>query len=142
MQVIGTLSGLDPDLYDTLAFSLATGLAITICSTSTGLRCVPTILSTTKPALVYSVTVRVTDSGGLTFDKQFTITIVDLPELAQVSRSRRCSSQRSLVKQMVLTFDGALTIATGAFAVDKLGTGGGSVTTAYTVVVNGASQTV
>ncbi len=44
--------------------------------------------------------------------------------------------------QMVLTFDGALTIATGAFCGRQIRDGGGSVTTAYTVVVNGASQTV
>ncbi len=42
----------------------------------------------------------------------------------------------------MVTFDGAVTIAPGAFVVDRLGTGGGTVSTTATTTINGSGQTV
>ena len=90
----------------------------------------------------YSVRIKSTDQGGLMIEKSLTITVVDLPELVGPAVIGDGTNQRSLVKQLVLTFDGAVTIASGAFLVDKLGAGGGGVTTNYAVATNGLGQTV
>ncbi|MBL8813567.1 MAG: cadherin domain-containing protein, partial [Planctomycetaceae bacterium] len=78
--VIGTLSGTDPDAGDTLTFSLPAGLgdnaAFNVSGTS--LRANTSFDFETKNS--YSVTVRVTDAGGLSFDKQFTISVTDVNE--------------------------------------------------------------
>ncbi|MBL8810286.1 MAG: cadherin domain-containing protein, partial [Planctomycetaceae bacterium] len=78
--VIGTLSGTDPDTGDTLTFSLAAGLgdnaAFNVSGTS--LRANASFDFEMKNS--YSVTVRVTDAGGLSFDKQFTISVTDVNE--------------------------------------------------------------
>ncbi len=90
----------------------------------------------------YSVRVRATDVGGLSVDKSLTLAVVDLAELSAPVQIGDGTAQRSSVKNLRVTFDGAIVIASGAFVVDKLGTGGGAVTTTHTAVVNGSGQTV
>ena len=78
--VIGTLSATDPDAGNTFTFNLPSGVgdnaAFNISGTS--LRANASFDFETKNS--YSVTVRVTDAGGLTFDKQFTVTITNVNE--------------------------------------------------------------
>ena len=80
--VVGTLSGTDPDAGQnaTLAFSLPAGIndnaAFNISGTS--LRANAPFDLETKSS--YLVTVRATDSGTLTFDKQFTINVTNVNE--------------------------------------------------------------
>ncbi len=52
------------------------------------------------------------------------------------------TSQRSTIRQVVVTFDGAITFDAGAFAINKRGAGGGSVNTAINATTNAQNQTV
>ncbi|CFX14665.1 Cadherin [Syntrophomonas zehnderi OL-4] len=78
--VVGTLAGTDPDAGDTLTFSLPAGSgdngSFAIDGNSLKLAAVPDYEAKSS----YAVTVRATDQGGLTYDKQFTITITDVNE--------------------------------------------------------------
>ena len=82
---VGTLSSTDPDSADTFTYSLVIG----------GLSCPGTdnasfsisgdVLETAavfdyETQNSYTICIRTTDSGGLTFDKQFTILVIDLDE--------------------------------------------------------------
>ncbi len=90
----------------------------------------------------YSIRVRSTEAGGSFIEQTFTISVIDMPEMVGAATIGDGTSQRSLVKQMVATFDGAVTIGTGAFTVDKLGAGGGAVATSVATTTNGLGQTV
>ncbi len=62
--VIGTLSGLDPDLYDTLAFSLPTGLSNNNLFNINGTSLRANNSFNYEVGTSLPVTVRVTDSAG------------------------------------------------------------------------------
>ncbi len=53
----------------------------------------------------YSIRVRATDQGGLPIEKAITISILDLPELISGPIIGDGTAQRSIIKQMVVTFD-------------------------------------
>ena len=82
-SVVGTLTGSDPDFGNAalLVFSLppsgADNAAFTIVGRQLQIRNSPDF--ETKPS--YSIVIRTTDPGGLTFDQAFTITIIDVPEI-------------------------------------------------------------
>ncbi len=79
--VVGTLSGADPDAGQsaTLVFSLpALNDNASFNISGTSLRANASFDFETKST--YTVTVRATDSGALTFDKQFTITVINVNE--------------------------------------------------------------
>jgi hypothetical protein len=80
--VVGTLGAVDPDAGDTAAFSLVTGTGDT---DNASFAIVGSALQTgavfdyeTKNS--YSIRVQVTDAGGLTFEKAFTITVSNVNE--------------------------------------------------------------
>jgi hypothetical protein len=75
-SVIGSLAALDPDFGDTATFTL-TNNAGGLFSTSGSNLIVASSLSGVTTA-AQQITVRATDAGGLTFDKQFTITITGI----------------------------------------------------------------
>ncbi|MDB5389166.1 MAG: cya 3 [Planctomycetaceae bacterium] len=79
---IGTLSSTDPDSGDTFMYSLASGTGNTdnglFTIVGNELRTVGSLNFESKPIL--SIRIRTTDQGGLTFDKQFTITVTDVNE--------------------------------------------------------------
>ncbi len=81
-STVGTFSTVDPDTNDTFTYSLVTGTgstdnaAFTIVNNQLQINNYPDF--ETKPS--YSIRVRTTDSGGLTFEKVFTITVNNLPE--------------------------------------------------------------
>jgi methionine-rich copper-binding protein CopC len=74
---VGTLSSTDPDAGDTFTYDFATGTGDTDNASFTidgdTLKTNDTFDFETKSS--YSILVKTTDSGGLSFDKQFTITI-------------------------------------------------------------------
>ncbi|MFO0938920.1 MAG: choice-of-anchor Q domain-containing protein [Gemmataceae bacterium] len=82
--VIGTLSGTDPDAGDTLAFSLPSGVGdnAEFNISRNQLRANASFDFELKNS--YSVTVRVTDAAGLTFDKAFTITVNNVNETPSI----------------------------------------------------------
>jgi hypothetical protein len=81
-STVGTLSSTDADTSNTFTYTLVAGAgstdntAFSITGNSLTINASPDF--ETKSS--YSVRIRTTDQGGLTFDKQFTITINDLAE--------------------------------------------------------------
>ena len=143
-STIGSLATVDSDVADLFTYTLVSGAGDTDNSSfaisGSNLRTAAALNFETKSN--YSVRVRSTDQGGLTFEKSFTISVVDLAEFSAPVRIGDGTNQRTSVKNVVVTFDGAVTIAPGAFVVDKLGVGGGAVTTSDAAVLNGSGQTV
>ncbi|WHZ26464.1 MAG: hypothetical protein OJF51_001259 [Nitrospira sp.] len=80
--VVGTITGTDPDSGDTQSYSLTdTAGGRFAIDRATGVLTVANgSLLDYESAPSHSVTVRVTDSGGLTYDKTFTITLTDVNE--------------------------------------------------------------
>ena len=142
---IGSLITTDPNPGNTFSYALVTGAGSTNNSLFTidatgNLKSTAAFNFESNNSL--SIRVRTTDQGGLFFEKSFAINVIDLPEMMGGAVIGDGSAQRSLVKQMVVTFDGPITIDAGAFAVNKRGAGGGSVTTTINSTVNGQNQTV
>ncbi|MDV2998799.1 MAG: hypothetical protein N5P05_000405 [Chroococcopsis gigantea SAG 12.99] len=80
--VIGNFSSIDPDSGDTFAYSLVDGIGSTDNSTfsisGSGLKINSSPDFETQPA--YSIRVKTTDAGGLSFEKVLTIDVNDLNE--------------------------------------------------------------
>ena len=83
---VGTLSATDVDAGDTFTYTLVSGTGDTDNASFTidgnTLKTAAVFDYETKSS--YSVRVRVTDAGGLTFEKVFTITVTDLDEVSPV----------------------------------------------------------
>ena len=88
----------------------------------------------------YLIRVRATDQGGSQIEKAMTISIVDLPELISGPVIGDGTAQRSIVNQLVVTFDQAVTIGAGAFVVTQRG--GGVVTSSAAGISNAQGQFV
>ncbi len=69
-------------------------------------------------------------------------TVIDLPELATSGGVvvGNGSAQRSTIRSLTVTFEGAVTIASGAFALVKRGSEGGSVTTTAVPALNSSGK--
>jgi autotransporter-associated beta strand protein len=80
--VVGTLSATDPDAIKTFTYSLVSGTGSTdnasFSIVGTSLRTAGSFNFEAKNS--YSIRVRVTDQGGLTFEKAFTISVTDVNE--------------------------------------------------------------
>jgi hypothetical protein len=76
--LVGTLTGTDPDAGDTLTFSLTDAAAGHFSIDNNNLVVAGPLDFETAPS--FDVTVRATDSGGLTFDQTFTITVTNVNE--------------------------------------------------------------
>jgi gliding motility-associated-like protein len=79
---VGTLSATDADTGDTFTYALVSGTGSTdnasFSISGASLRTAAVFDFETKPS--YSVRVRVTDAGGLTYEKALTITVTDVNE--------------------------------------------------------------
>ncbi|MBA5869951.1 MAG: tandem-95 repeat protein, partial [Nitrospira sp. CR2.1] len=77
--VVGTVSGTDPDTGDTKTYSLTdtAGGRFAINSSTGQITVADGSLLNYEIATSHNVTVRVTDSGGLTYDETFTITVTN-----------------------------------------------------------------
>ncbi|MEK6787011.1 MAG: DUF4347 domain-containing protein [Nitrospirota bacterium] len=80
--VVGTVSGTDPDSGDTKSYSFtdSAGGRFAINSVTGELTVADGTLLDYESAGSHSVTVRVTDSGGLTYDETFTINLTNVNE--------------------------------------------------------------
>ena len=80
-SVVGTLQGVvDPDAGDTHTFSLVDDAGGRFQLVGATLQVANAALLDFEDATSHAVTVRVTDAGGLTYDKTFTIDITDVNE--------------------------------------------------------------
>jgi VCBS repeat-containing protein len=80
--VVGSLSDTDPDTGDSAAFTLLDDAGGRFAISGDTLVVANGALLDFEQNTSHSVTVRVTDSGGLTFDKAFTIAIADVDDTA------------------------------------------------------------
>jgi hypothetical protein len=80
--IVGTVTGTDPDTGDTQTYSLtdSAGGRFAINSATGQITVADGSLLNYEAAASHSVTVRVTDSGGLTYDETFTINLTDVNE--------------------------------------------------------------
>ena len=78
--VVGTISGTDPDAGDTKTYSFtdSAGGRFAINSSTGQITVADSSLLNYEAATSHSVTVRVTDGGGLTYDETFTINLTDI----------------------------------------------------------------
>ncbi len=83
-SAIGTASGVDIDAADTFTFSLTNnaGGRFAIDSGTGAITVANTSLLNYEAATSHSITVRVMDASGSTFDKNFTINVTDINEFA------------------------------------------------------------
>ena len=143
-STVGNLTTVDSDAADQFIYTLVSGVGdndnASFAISAGTLRTATALNFETKNS--YSIRVRSTDQGGLTVEKSLTIGVTDLAEFSAPVRIGDGSSQRASIKNVVVTFDGAVTHAPGAFVVDKLGVGGGVVTINATSLLNGSGQTV
>lgn len=145
---IGMLASVDPDETDSFAYSLVAGDGsndvdnekFQIVGDSLQIKSGESIDFEVKAE--YKILVQTEDSGGLTFAKAFTISVVDLPEFAGPIVIGDGTAQRSLVNQVVITFDGDVEIEDGAFHVLKRGEDVGDVETSWTSQLNSLGQSV
>ncbi|MFZ3015233.1 MAG: cadherin domain-containing protein [Nitrospira sp.] len=87
--VVGTVSGTDPDAYDTKTYSLTdnAGGRFSINGSTGVLTVANGSLLNYEAATSHSITVRITDSNGLTYDETFTINLTDVNEAPPVINS-------------------------------------------------------
>lgn len=140
---IGTLAATDPDASDSHDFELIAGVndnaLFSIADDVLSLVAGTTVDFETKPS--YTITVRATDAGGLSFEKEFVIAVVNRGELQTVVIGDG-TAQRSMVKGLTVTFDSEVTIGAGAFEVVQRGATGGAVGVAFTTQQDGQGRTV
>ncbi len=121
----GTVVASDPDSWQTISYSIVSGnVNGAFAINSSGVLSVANAAALDYEARQSIVlTIRVTDNGfnSQFSDAQVTVNLVDLPELVGVSIGDG-SVQRSLVRQVVLTFDGPVTLDSGALTMTKRGT--------------------
>jgi hypothetical protein len=103
---------------DSAGFTLLAGLdeaSFLISGSTLKLKAGVSVDFETRPS--YRVNVRVTDGSGATFDKELTIFVRDLAEIASIQNNDG-QVQRTMLTKLVVTFDTAVTIdAPGAFVV-------------------------
>ncbi len=141
---VGTLASTDPNSGDTHTYQLVAGSGST---DNAQFDIVAGVLKTKsqfdfETKATYSIRVRSTDQSGLSFEKALSISVADMPELVSGPVIGNGTASRSVVRQVTVTLDGAITIDTGAFSVVKRGASGGPVTTTATPIINGQGQTV
>ena len=138
---IGNITVVDPDAGDTQAFSVDDG-RFEVVGGVLKLKAGSSLNYESGSSVNINITV--SDAANAQFSKAFAISVTDLPELANSGGMvvGDGTAQRSTLRSLTVTFDGAVTIASGAFAVTKRGLDGGAVTTTATPAINGAGQTV
>src|SRR5262249_43186092 len=78
--VVGSLSDTDQDIGDSAPSTLTNNLADRVSICRNDIRGAGRTLPALRSPDLHAVTVQVTDSGGLTFDKQFTIGVANVNE--------------------------------------------------------------
>ena len=142
----GTIAASDSDTGQTLTYAIVSGNTGNTFSlnASTG------ALTIANPAAInfeaqssFTLTVRVSDNGvpSQSSQAQVTIQLLDLPESIGAATLGDGTAQRSMIKQLALTFDSPVTLDAGAFTLTKRGAPG-VVTTQATQATNGLGQSV
>jgi ELWxxDGT repeat protein len=100
--IVGTLTTTDPDVTDTFTYSLVSGTgsddnaSFTVNPTTGAVSANFTFDSEIKNS--YSIRVRTTDAGGLTFEQTFTINVTDVNESVVLTRANASVSGNVLTQ--------------------------------------------
>lgn len=106
--IVGKLSALDPDAKDSFRYSLVSGAG----DDDNGFFSLSgTLLKTNSPfdfeaKNSYSILVRVTDKGGLSYDQQFTIGVTDIIEPQVLQNISKSTASRAAVRDTAARSDG------------------------------------
>lgn len=139
-SLIGQLSATDVDAGESFVYALVDGDgAVDNASFSlqgNSLKLAKSLDLEAKP--LHSIRVRVTDSHNVSFEQVLSIQLIDRTEVDSIVVGS--GIQRSMVHQLLVTFDGLVEIAdlnSSAFTVRKRGPDGGLVVTTATVSILG-----
>ncbi|WP_141400505.1 DUF4347 domain-containing protein [Magnetospirillum sp. 15-1] len=136
-SVAGTLSATDATSGDTFTYSLPGGVGDNGVFSISGTSLQVGTGQTLTDGQTYSVTVRVTDKAGNTFDKAFTITAADLPAVSSINRVSAQDTRGSGGLDYTVTFSKTVdNVDAGDFTVTK---GAGVTGTAVISVTAGAN---
>ena len=104
--VVGTVTGTDPDTGDTMTYSLTdtAGGRFAIDPTTGVLTVVDGSLLNYEAAASHTVTVQVTESGGLSYDKTFTIQVSNVQE-AQTVHLESSTVDEGLVSSLFINVE-------------------------------------
>lgn len=109
---VGTMSTTDPDVGDTFTYSLVTGTGSAdngnFDISGSTLQIVTTSDAEMKSS--YSIRIRTTDQGGMTFEKPFTITVTDVDEFPTIITLNSEPLSYQIRSRDVLPIDGTATI--------------------------------
>ena len=127
--VVGNVAVVDPDVGDSHTLTLVDDAGGRFVLVGNELRVAAGAELDFEDAESHDVRIRATDAASQTLEKTITINLSDLPEAT--ARIGDGSTQRSVIKELVLTFDGVVTVAPDAFLLQKRGATGGDVTTSF-----------
>ena len=127
--VVGNVAVVDPDVGDSHTLTLVDDAGGRFVLVGNELRVAAGADLDFEDAESHDVRIRATDAASQTLEKTITINLSDLPEAT--ARIGDGSAQRSVIKELVLTFDGVVTVAPDAFLLQKRGATGGDVTTSF-----------
>ena len=142
----GTIAASDSDTGQTLTYTIISGNT----GNTFNLNASNGVLTIANPAAInyesqssFALTVRVSDNGVPSQSSlaQVTIQLLDMPETIGATMLGDGTAQRSLIKQLALTFDSPVTLDAGAFTLTKRGAPG-IVTTQAAQATNGSGQSV
>ncbi len=104
--LVGILSATDPDASDTFTYSLVSGSGSTDNASFSivGDQLVTADAFDREAKPSYSVRLRVTDQGGLTFEQPFSITVNNVNEITGFN-VQRSAAQRSFIRYVDLIFE-------------------------------------
>ncbi len=143
-SVVGVFLTVDPDVGDTFTYQLVAGTGDNDNSTFNinGNQLRTNTAFNFEAKATYKIRVRTTDAGGLSFEKELTINVVDLPELVSNVVFGDGTSQRSHITQISFTLDGVVVIENDAVSVTKRGSNGGNVPVTINSTLDANGQTV
>jgi len=114
------LSTTDPDVGDTFTYTLVTGFGGNVNFQILGDKLQTKDALDLETRSNYLIKVRTSEAGGLFKDLAATISVIDLPEMTQPVQIENGTSQRSLIRQFFLNFDGPIVVESGAFVGQQL----------------------
>lgn len=110
---VGTMSTTDPDVGDTFTYSLVAGTGSADNGNFTISGSTLQIITTSDAEMKssYSIRIRTTDQGGMTFEKPFTITVTDVDEFPTIITLNSEPLSYQIRSRNVVPIDGTATIS-------------------------------
>jgi len=117
---VGTFSATDPDAGNTFTYSLVTGTGATdnASFTISGTALKTTAVFDYEAKSSYAIRVRVTDQGGLTFEKTFTISVNNVNEAPSITSAATASIPENTTAVLTVTSTDPDAGATKAYSIN------------------------